>query len=66
MKMLKREKPNTGDLIHSYLAPRIEKGMNHKENALCMNGSYHLFLHEDPKKVTCPKCIEALQKAGKL
>lgn len=61
MTIHRRGKPDNGDVVHRYMdVPR--RYLEAKETTVCTTGNYHIFYTENQNHVTCPRCLELLNK----
>jgi hypothetical protein len=51
--MPKRGRPNNNDVVHYFRGGK---------DPLCFNGSWHLNYTIETNKVTCPKCLELMNR----
>lgn len=61
----KRGYPDNQKIVHlykkQYQAGMIE-GRDYHVKVLCNNGSWHIWHTKDVERVTCPVCLERMQK----
>lgn len=51
--------------IPDYNSP-IHLMLNDDHNVECYHGSWHIFYTKDLDEVTCPVCLDKLQKQGRI
>lgn len=61
----KRGRPDNQKIVHlyekQYRAGMVE-GRDYNLKVLCNNGSWHIWYTKNVDRVTCPACIERMQK----
>lgn len=65
MTIHRRGKPDAGDVIHMHRKqdrPGLREGLDalsdYVMDGVCQPGSFHVFISDNEKQITCPRCIE--------